>query len=574
MFRSRSLVAGVMLAAVAAACAPIDTPTAPWMARPPVPALEIVDGAHGGTAGFYFLPPMVGQPTFSGTFDADIATLNPRVAICDVTGGPDVDCGGSSVGATQALVVYTTTTTPAITLDLSTPQYAVNWGTPDFADHVYRVHVTAGPAGARRELGYADVLLTTSAGQVKSDVIVINAGRTLPIHFRIETGIAGSLAVSAATPSVTTGGGTDVITATLLDLNGAPVAGATVTWTLTTPATDVASLAPTSGLTGTAGTTLTTLQAGTTPGTAVVTATSAGISNMVSVTVTSAGYRLYVANQGGSVTIYAPGADGDVAPAGRIAGASTGLNNPTGIALDAAGNLYVANATTNTITVYAVGSGGDATPMRKIGGGNTRLNGPEGIALDALGRKLYVANSATSKITVYAMDANGDAAPTDSIVGSQTGLCAPYGVALGGHGQLYVANICGFITVYSPGASGDIAPTTTISTGLSAPVGVAVDAAGQLYVANMGGNSVTIYAPDATPVATIAGGSTGLQSPAGIALDPAGNVYVANTGINEETVASITVYRPGDVGDATPKATIVGSQTRLDQPFFIALSPF
>src|SRR5437899_399944 len=74
------------------ACASGDRPTAPR----PGPEFAISDGAHGsGTPGFYFLPPMVAQPAFSGTSDADFTTLNPQIAICDVTSGPDNSCAGA-----------------------------------------------------------------------------------------------------------------------------------------------------------------------------------------------------------------------------------------------------------------------------------------------------------------------------------------------------------------------------------------------------------------------------------------------------------------------------------------------
>src|SRR2546423_1157880 len=174
------------------ACASGDRPTAPR----PRPEFAISDGVHeSGTPGFYFLPPMVAQPTVSGTFDADITTLNPAIAICDITNGPDNNCGGA--GGTSAVIVFTTTSTPAITVDPTTPQYQVNWNTRGagfVAGHTYRVHVTAGASGARRELGFADVLLTTTPGQAKflqtGDIIVLQDGRTLPLHVRIETGIA------------------------------------------------------------------------------------------------------------------------------------------------------------------------------------------------------------------------------------------------------------------------------------------------------------------------------------------------------------------------------------------------
>jgi hypothetical protein len=67
------------------ACTSSDRPTAPNVA----PEFAISDAVHeGGTPGFYFLPPMLAQPAFSGSFDGAIATLNPQIAICDITKRP------------------------------------------------------------------------------------------------------------------------------------------------------------------------------------------------------------------------------------------------------------------------------------------------------------------------------------------------------------------------------------------------------------------------------------------------------------------------------------------------------
>src|SRR5213593_4667391 len=186
-----------------AACSSDGRPTAPAYG----PHFDISDAVHeGGTPGFFFLPPLVGLPATGGAFDADITTLNPQVAICDVSDGPDVDCGGSSAGATHPIFVYTTNSTPNVALVLAGTAYHVNWDTklPGFvAGNTYRVHVTAGGSGTRRELGFADVSLTTTPGLAKQvatgDLIVLNDGRTLPIRFRIESAIPGGLAVSAAT---------------------------------------------------------------------------------------------------------------------------------------------------------------------------------------------------------------------------------------------------------------------------------------------------------------------------------------------------------------------------------------
>jgi len=513
---------------------------------------------------------MVAQPTFSGTFDADITTLNPQIAICDITDGPDNNCGGA--GGTSAVGVFTTTSTPAITVDLTTPQYQVNWDTRAagfVAGHTYRVHVAAGASGARRELGFADVLLTTGKAKnvATGDLIVLKDGRPLPIHFRIEAGIVGSVSVSAATPSVATGG-TDLLTATVQDLHGAPLVTAPVAWTLTAAPGVVASLAPTSGPTNGSGQATTLLTAGTTPGTAVVAATSAGVSTTATVTVTGgvAGKPLYVVNSGNnSVTVYAPGASGNATPTATIAGGNTGLLFPYAIALDGAGNIYVTNADgvtdpggTTGIRVYAAGASGNATPTATI----PDFASPLGIALDGAGN-IYVADQGDQTIKVYAAGA-GNATPTATINYGPT----PWGIALDGAGKIYVTNPALFsITVYAAGASGNATPTATIAgdnTGLNSPQGIALDGAGNMYVANTGNNSITVYAAgasgNATPTATIAGVNTGLDFPSGIVLDGAGNIYVANER------GSITVYAAGASGDAMPITTITGANTGLSNP--------
>src|SRR3989442_9176358 len=367
---------------IVAACSPDGRPTAPHS----LPLFAISDAAHAGAApGFFFLPPMVPQPTLSGTFDADITTLDPRIAICDITTGPDVDCGGSGAGATAAAIVFTTATTPAITVADPT-QYHVNWdtrGTGFLADHTYRVHVTAGSSGGRRELGFADVLITETPGQVKQratgDSVILSDGRTLPIRVWIGTGIPGGIAVSAAAPSVTTGG-TDVITATVQDLHGAPLAEVAIAWSMTGLAD--ATLTQTTGQTDANGTTVTTFQAGATPGTATVAATSTGLSAMVSVTVSApAAQQFYVANVvggadfTGSITVYSAGASDNASPTNTIVGANTGLNNPFGIARDAAGNLNLRNNFgSSSITVYAPGAMGDASPVTTTAGPSTGRN--------------------------------------------------------------------------------------------------------------------------------------------------------------------------------------------------------
>ncbi len=294
---------------------------------------------------------------------------------------------------------------------------------------------------------------------------------------------------------------------------------------------------------------------------------------------------LYVANYlNNSITIYALGANGNVAPTATIAGSNTGLGQPDGLAFDASGRLYVSNAYPYSVTIYAPGASGNVAPVATIGGSNTGLITPDGIAFDASGQ-LYVTNPqgfgvSGGYITIYAAGASGNVAPTATIAGSNTGLSYPNNpsdVAFNSSGQLYVTNpSSSMVTIYAAGASGNVAPTATIAgsnTGLDYPWGLAFDASGQLYVANATyspSGSVTIYAAGASgnvaPTATIAGSNTGLSFAIALALDASGRVYVANY-----DNSSVTIYAAGASGNVAPVATIAGSNTGLNGPQGLAI---
>ena len=151
------------------------------------PNFAISDALHsGGTPGFFFLPPMVSQPAVTGTFDGDIAAVDPAVVICEVT--------TAACNTVTALRLFTPTTSPAITIEGD--KYKVSWDTRAgsfLAGHTYRVQVLAGTGVGRRTLGFGDILLTTEPGKAKNladgETIVLADGRTLAIQFRIERGV-------------------------------------------------------------------------------------------------------------------------------------------------------------------------------------------------------------------------------------------------------------------------------------------------------------------------------------------------------------------------------------------------
>ena len=279
---------------------------------------------------------------------------------------------------------------------------------------------------------------------------------------------------------------------------------------------------------------------------------------------------LYVANSS-SITVYAPGASGNVAPIRTLPSTfNTKINGPVAVALDSAGYIYVAAAGNPSILVFPPGASGNWFPARTIGGTSTRINSPTGVALDSADN-LFVADFNTNSILVFPPGANGNVAPARTIGGVSTGLNSPTGVALDSAGNLYVTNRNGAsITVYPPAATGNMPPARTISgtnTELTFPLGVALDGTGNLYVTNLVVNSILVFPAGATdnvpPLRTISGTNTGLSSPTGVVLDNAGNLYVTNNNVN-----SITVYPPGASGNVPPSRTISGG---LVEPSFIYL---
>ena len=187
------------------------------------PTFTIADAAHDFAAGFYWLPPMVPKPTYSGKADAALA---PEVQICELVG---TTCGAQ-------LATFTTTTGPnseTVRWDASAEQYIVNWHTDQFdlkTGSIYRITATA---GNNVLLGYADVEPVATGKELKNvetdQFIALVDGRTLPIKFRVETGIVGAIQVDPASATVNVGA-TQQFAARLYDLHGTELTGQTITW--------------------------------------------------------------------------------------------------------------------------------------------------------------------------------------------------------------------------------------------------------------------------------------------------------------------------------------------------------
>jgi YVTN family beta-propeller protein len=178
MYRALSIPCTLGLGLVAA-CADQTGPTT----AAPVPTAEIVDGAHsGGNPHFYWLPPMVPSPSFTGSSDG---SLSPVVEICE----PAVDgC------ALPLLAEFTTTSGPGsevVGFVADGGHYTVNWRTDLFdldPTKTYRIRVLADGV----VFGHADVDIVQNRREVHNvltgEFVPLVDGRTLPVKFRIEQG--------------------------------------------------------------------------------------------------------------------------------------------------------------------------------------------------------------------------------------------------------------------------------------------------------------------------------------------------------------------------------------------------
>src|SRR5438876_1137048 len=165
-----------------------EPPTAPAAGRP---RFEISDAAHtSGMPGFYFLPPMVAAPTFTGTF---VSGLTLQLEICVWTG----------TACDSLIATFSTNTgtgSATVRVDPENEQYVVNWHTGQFGldpAKTYRIRVLFGST----ELGHADVDVVNNRRARDSvntaEFVPVVNGQTLPIAFRIEDGAILALAVGA-----------------------------------------------------------------------------------------------------------------------------------------------------------------------------------------------------------------------------------------------------------------------------------------------------------------------------------------------------------------------------------------
>jgi Fibronectin type III domain len=253
-----------------------------------------------------------------------------------------------------------------------------------------------------------------------------------------------------------------------------------------------------------------------------------------------------------------------------IQGGATGLAAPQGVAADRAGHVFVANSATNSITEYANGASGNVAPIATISGSHTGLFGPTGLAIS--GTTIWVTDATTDTLEAFTAGTDGNVLPITAIYGPKTTLDDPVSISVGGEfgeSLLVVNDPVGrapSVDAFDSLQPGNSAPEERIAgpkTRLSDPRS-AVDVIGkrvddQIEVANAASNSITVYdgfgdgGANQPPVSVLAGSATKLDGPSGLGLDALGRLSVVNAGDGV-----LRVFSTGAHANAAPIRSVSG----------------
>lgn len=139
---------------------------------------------------------------------------------------------------------------------------------------------------------------------------------------------------------------------------------------------------------------------------------------------------LYVASSS-AVLVFAPGASGDATPIQKITGSNTLLlPRVMGVSIDSVNNIYATSYSLHKkgrVTVFAPAANGNVAPLYSIAGSATTLDVVDKIELDS-SDQAFVTNDAA--VDVFATGAMGNVPPTQAITGPATTLVSPAGLDL------------------------------------------------------------------------------------------------------------------------------------------------
>lgn len=233
--------------------------------------------------------------------------------------------------------------------------------------------------------------------------------------------------------------------------------------------------------------------------------------------------RIYVSIDGKTIGAFPANGNGNIRRSRKIAGSKTGLSFPIGVALDSKGYLYVADCGYGDVKVFAPGADGNVAPIRIFSPSNGCTIE---LAVDA-SDNVYV-TCGDNEIAEFSSESQGNA--PIKVIQEQEGQkgVGVRSVTVDGDGNIYAGNLLAKdIRVFPPTASGPSKPSRTIkgsNTHLGAATGLGLDSKKRLYVTvcehcseGSGKDSVLVFAAgakgNAAPLAVIAGSKTKLSAP-------------------------------------------------------------
>ena len=481
---------------------------------------------------------------------------------------------GSQTVAAGLKTTYTVTVTPVNGLT-SGVVLSCSSGLPSGASCSFLPNPTAGAStltvgtSVSTPLTGATLTITGTVGALShsaSTMLVVTTAAA-PASLTIVSGNGQSAPAGAVLPNA--------LTVKVTDSSTNPLAGVTVTFTVTGGG---GTLSPASATTDINGIAQAGWVLGSGLGTNTATASAAGLSTVTfSATAGPPVVGPGITTVAGSTWVF---------PSSAIGGPATSapLGSIYGVAADSAGNVYVADSSHQRVFMVSAagllsvvagtgtaGFSGDNGPATAA-----QLSSPRGVALDAFAN-LYIADSGNSRvrkvnlssgiISTYAGTGTWGYSG-DSGQATSAKLCYPTGVFADASGNLYIAdsgnyrvrkvNASGVISTVAgngtSGTSGDSGPATSAQ--LDYPAGVAVDSAGNLYIGTRCLRKVDTSGIISTVPGACYGGIDGL------AMDSGSNLYIATTGfgriIKMDTGGTLTTIAgtgtwgfSGDNGPAT-----------------------
>ena len=173
------------------------------------------------------------------------------------------------------------------------------------------------------------------------------------------------------------------------------------------------------------------------------------------------------ANDNATIAVFAPSANGDVAPIRTID--SSACFRPGGIAVTASGTLFAncwgptnpGHPNIGQIVSFAPGASGNATPVSDI---TTNYKEAGGIALSPLGLVFVDGGTIRNIVLGYEQTANGSPPPSVLLDGTEISNSTPIGDAVDASGVLYVLSLYpAEILEYGSTANGSTPPIFIIS---------------------------------------------------------------------------------------------------------------